>query len=43
MAERRHGRSTISPWRSLYYLVKVSLALLLLPGGRLVRGAVPKE
>ncbi len=43
MAERRHGRSSISPWRSLYYLVKVSLALLLLPGGRLVRNAVPKE
>jgi glycosyltransferase involved in cell wall biosynthesis len=34
MVERRHGQSSISAWRSLYYLVKVTLALLLLPGGR---------
>jgi glycosyltransferase involved in cell wall biosynthesis len=34
MAERLHGTSSIGPWRSVYYLVKVSLALLLLPGGR---------
>lgn len=31
MNERVHGRSTIDAWRSLYYLVKVSLALVLLP------------
>jgi glycosyltransferase involved in cell wall biosynthesis len=31
MRQRAHGVSSISPWRSLYYLVKVSLALLLLP------------
>ncbi|BDG07159.1 glycosyltransferase family 2 protein [Anaeromyxobacter paludicola] len=37
MAERRHGRSSIDAWRTLYYLLKVSLALLLLP----VREAAP--
>jgi glycosyltransferase involved in cell wall biosynthesis len=31
MRERRHGRSSIGAWRTLYYLVKVSLALVLLP------------
>jgi glycosyltransferase involved in cell wall biosynthesis len=31
MSERLHGESSISPWRSFYYLVKVSLALALLP------------
>ncbi len=31
MLEREHGESTISAWRSLYYLVKVSIALVLLP------------
>ncbi|HZZ83554.1 MAG TPA: glycosyltransferase family 2 protein [Anaeromyxobacteraceae bacterium] len=31
MTERQHGRSSIDAWRTLYYLVKVSLALLLLP------------
>ncbi len=31
MEERRHGRSSIDAWRTLYYFVKVSLALLLLP------------
>lgn len=31
MNERRHGQSSINLWRSFYYLVKVSLALLLLP------------
>lgn len=31
MRERTHGRSSIDPWRTLYYLVKVSLALVLLP------------
>ena len=31
MLERRHGRSSIGSLRTLYYFVKVSLALLLLP------------
>ncbi len=31
MREREHGHSTINIGRSLYYLVKVSIALLLLP------------
>jgi glycosyltransferase involved in cell wall biosynthesis len=31
MRERQHGSSSIGPWRTLYYLVKVSLALLMLP------------
>jgi glycosyltransferase involved in cell wall biosynthesis len=31
MRERAHGRSSIDAWRTLYYLVKVSLALVLLP------------
>jgi glycerol uptake facilitator protein len=31
MLERAHGRSSIDVWRTLYYLVKVSLALVLLP------------
>jgi glycosyltransferase involved in cell wall biosynthesis len=31
MEERLHGRSSITAWRTLYYLVKVSLALMLLP------------
>jgi glycosyltransferase involved in cell wall biosynthesis len=31
MNERAHGRSSITALRSLYYLVKVSLALVLLP------------
>jgi glycosyltransferase involved in cell wall biosynthesis len=31
MREREHGESTINLWRSLYYLVKVSIALVLLP------------
>ncbi len=31
MSERAHGRSSIDLWRTLYYLVKVSLALVLLP------------
>jgi len=43
MAERRHGRSSIGAWRTAYYLVKVSLALLVLPGGRLTRDPTPKE
>ena len=37
MRQRAHGVSSISPLRSLYYLVKVSLALLLLPP------ALPRE
>jgi glycosyltransferase involved in cell wall biosynthesis len=31
MVERAHGESSITAWRTLYYLVKVSLALILLP------------
>lgn len=31
MMERQHGKSTINLWRSLYYFVKVSLVLLILP------------
>lgn len=31
MAPRRHGRSSINAWRTLYYLLKVSLALIVLP------------
>jgi glycosyltransferase involved in cell wall biosynthesis len=31
MAPRIHGESSITAWRTLYYLVKVSLALVLLP------------
>jgi glycosyltransferase involved in cell wall biosynthesis len=39
MQEREHGRSSIGTLRTLYYLVKVSLALVLLPqrGTRLAR------
>ena len=38
MRARGHGRSSISPLGSLYYLVKVSTALLLLPSRRSTRG-----
>jgi hypothetical protein len=31
MNERAHGRSSITALRTLYYLVKVSLALVILP------------
>ena len=31
MRARQHGRSSIDAWRTIYYLVKVSLALLILP------------
>lgn len=34
MQERVHGESSINAWKTLYYLVKVSLALLLLPPRR---------
>ena len=34
MSARLHGESSISAWRSLYYLVKVSLALVVLPTRR---------
>jgi len=43
MVERRHGASSIGIGRSLYYLIKVSLALLVLPGGRLLRGTSSKD
>jgi len=44
MRERQHGASSISLARTLYYLVKVSLSLLLLPprgGARSLRGGTP--
>ncbi|MEM9073402.1 MAG: glycosyltransferase family 2 protein [Myxococcota bacterium] len=31
MSAREHGKSSINSWRTLYYLIKVSLALLLMP------------
>ncbi len=34
MRTRQHGMSSIGPGRTLYYLIKVSLALLLLPADR---------
>lgn len=37
MRDRSHGRSSINWWRTFYYLVKVSLALVFLP----VRGTAP--
>lgn len=37
MHERAHGRSSINAARTLYYLVKVSLAILILPGRGLFR------
>jgi glycosyltransferase involved in cell wall biosynthesis len=39
MEERRHGRSSIDAWRTLYYLVKVTVALVLLPGATRAREA----
>lgn len=42
MRERAHGASSISALRSLYYLVKVSLALLLLPPRR-ARWSAPER
>jgi len=39
MTERLHGASSINAWRTFYYLVKVSLALLLLPTRRAARQA----
>jgi len=39
MSERLHGSSSISAWRSFYYLIKVSLALLVLPA----RSPVPED
>ncbi len=42
MAERAHGASSITALRTLYYLVKVSLALLVMPGRRR-GGAGPEE
>ena len=38
MHERAHGRSSITSLRTLYYLVKVSLALVLLPPRRASAG-----
>lgn len=43
MSERAHGRSSITPLRTLYYLVKVSLALLILPGRGLFRRCVARR
>ncbi len=41
MAERAHGSSSITALRTLYYLIKVSLALLLLPVRREHRRSAP--
>ena len=41
MRERQHGTSSIGPTRTLYYLVKVSLALLLLPAERRRPAEIP--
>jgi glycosyltransferase involved in cell wall biosynthesis len=38
MAARAHGASSIRAWRTLYYLVKVSLGLVLLPPRRAADG-----
>src|SRR3954471_7709490 len=40
MRSRQHGSSSIGPGRTLYYLVKVSLALLLLPADRRERAEI---
>jgi glycosyltransferase involved in cell wall biosynthesis len=40
MRDREHGASSITAWRTLYYLVKVSLALVLLPARRRARSEV---
>ena len=40
MRTRQHGSSSIGPGRTLYYLVKVSLALLLLPADRRERAEI---
>ncbi len=43
MHARQHGRSSIDAWRTTYYLVKVSLALLLLPVTTRRRGSATAE
>jgi glycosyltransferase involved in cell wall biosynthesis len=42
MKERLYGRSSIDGWRTLYYLIKVSLALLLLPAAGCVGAFSPR-
>ena len=39
MSKREHGQSSITPLRTIYYLVKVTLALALLPGIAVARAA----
>jgi hypothetical protein len=41
MTERLHGASSIGAWRSLYYLIKVSLALVFLPSRRAAPEDIP--
>jgi glycosyltransferase involved in cell wall biosynthesis len=43
MVDREHGASSITTWRTLYYLVKVSLALLLLPMRRMDAHRAPEQ
>lgn len=43
MREREHGSSSINAWRTVYYLVKVSLALLLLPAVTIRPEAQPEK
>jgi glycosyltransferase involved in cell wall biosynthesis len=43
MVDRAYGVSSITPWRTLYYLVKVSLALLLLPLRRMHARREPEQ
>jgi glycosyltransferase involved in cell wall biosynthesis len=43
MEARQHGASSIDAWRTAYYLVKVSLALLLLPTERRAAAALARE
>lgn len=41
MRSREHGTSSIGPGRTLYYLIKVSLALLFLPADRREHAEIP--
>jgi hypothetical protein len=41
MRERAHGASSIGLLRSVYYMLKVSTALLILPLPREPRGGAP--
>jgi glycosyltransferase involved in cell wall biosynthesis len=43
MRAREHGASSINAWRTVYYLLKVTLALLLLPASRAIAAAPDAE